>query len=87
MKIGELIYDRKLEILAEKKIVVEDELISFQVIDEEGLFVEVVESCSSDDFEPVERKEWNRRYVPLDYKIQIGIYKPFEDTEHIASRA
>lgn len=57
MKIGELIYDRKLEILAEKKIVVEDELISFQVIDEEGLFVEVVESCSSDDFEPVERKE------------------------------
>lgn len=76
IEIGKEIYEATLEILAEKKIVTEDELISVQELDEEGLFEEeVVESSSpnssSEDYEPDEKKEKIDPDISLDYKIKV----------------
>ena len=70
MLMGEELCHNCVEMLGEMKLITEEELISINEIDEEGLFEEVRREDSSEDYEPEEKKT-NVGYIPLDCRIKI----------------
>lgn len=80
MEIGEKMYHSIRDVIAENKLVTEDELITFDEIPQEGLWEEVEESASqapqphdeADDYEPPEKMtKAEKDFIPLDYKIKV----------------
>ncbi|GBN35976.1 hypothetical protein AVEN_22431-1 [Araneus ventricosus] len=70
MLMGEEIFQNTLDILAEKIIVSDEELIHENERCQEVLFEKVEGDVSSDEYEPEEKKRYVE-YIPLDYKIKV----------------
>ncbi|KAK2575623.1 hypothetical protein KPH14_011886 [Odynerus spinipes] len=71
MAIGEELYQSTVEMLGEKVLVTDQDLIHFDEVEEEGLFREVEGDFSDDeDYEPAEKKA-KPGYVPLETKIKV----------------
>ncbi|XP_046734590.1 uncharacterized protein LOC124404482 [Diprion similis] len=75
IRLGEKIYSKILEVLAEHSFVNDDELIGFDEPDKEVAFHEVKNSVSrfsSDEYQPDEETtKPDIDYVPIEYKIKI----------------
>lgn len=80
IEIGKEMYQSIRDVIAEKTLVTEDELIAFDEIPEEGLWEEVEESVTdesqpldeADDYEPPEKMpKAEKDFIPLDYKIKV----------------
>ncbi|GBN35808.1 Valine--tRNA ligase, partial [Araneus ventricosus] len=70
MLMGEEIFQNTLDILAEKIIVSDEELIHENERCQEVLFEKVEGDVSSDEYEPEEKKRYVE-YISLDYKIKV----------------
>lgn len=70
MLMGEEIYKLTIEMLAEKSIIIDDELIHANEILEEACFEPLEADHSSDEYEPEQKKKRESEHIPLDYKIK-----------------
>lgn len=71
MLIGQQFYESTLELLADRQLLVEEELIHENELCEEVSFEEVEEGLSSDEYEPEEKRPRELEHVPLDYKVKV----------------
>ncbi|XP_071574627.1 uncharacterized protein [Temnothorax nylanderi] len=72
MLIGEELYHGAVEMLGEKQLITDEELILLHEIDEENVFHEVDDVDEDDeDFVVEEEKKKVAKYIDLDYKIKV----------------
>lgn len=71
MLIGKEIYENTLEMLGEKKLVIEEEVIHMNEEYEGMSFEEVEEDDLSDEYEPEPKKGREAEYISFDYKIKV----------------
>jgi len=75
MLIGEEMYHNAVQMIAEKKLITDEELIAIHEADENNFFRELEYNDSdcedSDEYQPDEKKAKQVEYIPLDYKVKV----------------
>ncbi|GFY73942.1 HTH CENPB-type domain-containing protein [Trichonephila inaurata madagascariensis] len=69
MLMGEELYNYAVDMLAQRNMIHDKELIHANEVCEEVFFESVEVDSSSDEYEPKEKKR-DIKYIPLDYKIK-----------------
>lgn len=71
ISIGEVLYDTTLEILNEKQLIHDEELIHANEVCEEVSFDMVYDNSSPEEYEPEYKKSKPSDYISLDYKTKV----------------
>jgi len=73
MLIGEEMYHNTVQMMAEKKLIIDEELIATHEADKNNLFRQLEDNDSedSDEYHPDEKKAKQVEYIPLDYKVTV----------------